>query len=296
MKETKPQKQLLLLVMLALLSVVSVLVMANESFAALDCTACHGTSGVSLRPLDTTPATQPSSYRNITTGAFKGNHSTHLGATPAASNCAICHNNSGYTSNHRDGAISMAANINASPVTSTYGTKGVFFNQTSVPVLQNCSNVNCHFEKITPAWGSDPAATNCDSCHAATPTSGSHNKHLDATHAAYTCTSCHAARTTFQHATSAGNVGRKIDLTALPAGTYSGAADKYLPSQTPAYGECSNFYCHSGGQLNNAVAGYAPQPGTASPPIWGSAGSTPALRCISASAGPPRDGTHCSSS
>jgi len=276
MKERKPQKQLLQLVMLTLLSVVSVLVMANESFAALDCTACHGTSGVSLRPLDTTPATAPSSYRNITTGAFKGNHSTHLGATPAATNCAICHNNSGYTSSHRDGGINMAANINASPATATYGSKGIFFNQTSVPTLQTCSSVNCHFETITPAWGSDPAATDCDSCHSSLPTSGSHAKHEAQYGGTASCTKCHAARPNFQHATSAGNAGRNIDLS-QQTGTYVGSNFRYLPSQTGRlFGQCSTNYCHSSGQSFN---GASATPTYKAGPVWGVNGSIACSSC-----------------
>ena len=79
MRKMKPQKQLLQLVMLALLSVVSVLVTSNESFAALQCSSCHGNNADAhdALPLDTPPGS-PASYRNITTGAVKGNHQTHL--------------------------------------------------------------------------------------------------------------------------------------------------------------------------------------------------------------------------
>jgi len=75
MRKMKPQKQLLQLVMLALLSVVSVLVTSNESFAALNCSQCHGNNRtdalLDALPLDT-PAGSPAAYRNITTGAVKG--------------------------------------------------------------------------------------------------------------------------------------------------------------------------------------------------------------------------------
>src|SRR6185369_6871793 len=123
MKERKPQKQLLQLVMLTLLSVVSVLVMANESFAALQCYSCHGNGTNDALPLDT-PAGSPVSYRNITTGAVKGNHQTHLnGLNITAANqslCARCHNNSNYTSSHLSGTITLNKSINASPAATGY--------------------------------------------------------------------------------------------------------------------------------------------------------------------------------
>src|SRR5512139_3292356 len=140
MRKMKPQKQLLQLVMLALLSVVSVLVTSNESFAALNCTNCHGNNaGTDARPLDTPPGS-PAAYRNITSGAVKGNHQTHLGATVDANMCARCHNNSGYTSSHRSGTITLNKAINASPAATNYAGAGMsdggtflFKNQTSVP-------------------------------------------------------------------------------------------------------------------------------------------------------------------
>ncbi|MDA8414230.1 MAG: CxxxxCH/CxxCH domain-containing protein [Desulfobacteraceae bacterium] len=253
-------------VMLSLASLVMVLAMANVSHAALQCYNCHGNNTNDMRPIDT-PAGSPSSFRNVSTGALKGNHMTHVAATPAAAACTKCHNNSGYISSHRNGGIDMAANINTSPATGVYGSKGVFFNQTSVPTLQTCSNVNCHFEAVTPTWGSNPAATNCDSCHSSVPTTLSHSAHTAQYGGTASCVKCHADHTaSFQHATSA---GRPINLSQT-GGSYNGSNNKYLPSQTGRLvGQCSTTYCHSSGQSFN---GTSATPYTYATPVWGNSG------------------------
>ncbi len=262
MEKMRPQKQLLQFVMLALLSLVAVVMTANDSFAALQCYQCHGNGTNDALPLDTPVGSAPA-YRNISTGAVKGNHQTHLnGLNITAANqnmCARCHNNSGYTSSHRNGQITLTKSINASPQTTGYtgdmtdGGSFLFKNQTTVPTLGTCSSVNCHFERVTPAWGSAPASVTCATCHDAVPTSASHNKHTAQYGGASACVRCHPNNTTFQHATSAGNVGSKIHLTGM-TGTYSGAANLYLPSQTPVYGSCSTNNCHSSGQGSTGTA------------------------------------------
>jgi len=203
------------------------------------CSDCHG-----MPPLD-------AAYRNITTGAFRGNHQTHNPAAATAANCEKCHTGaSGYTTSatgHSDGLISMATagNINGS---GAYA-KPVFFNQTSSPTPASCSSVNCHFETISPVWGSasfgQPYSSSCGSCHEALPTSNSHTKHLvqygnDLT----VCARCHTDHSSevkpFQHATSAGR-----DIT-VSSGSYAGSNFRYLPSQTGrTLGACSTASCHA---------------------------------------------------
>ena len=123
MRKMKPQKPLLQLVMLVLVSFVAVLALSSESFAALTCYQCHGNGTDDALPPDT-PVGSPASYRNITTGAVKGNHQTHLQGLNITetnqSNCARCHNNSGYTSSHRSGTITLNKAINASPAATNY--------------------------------------------------------------------------------------------------------------------------------------------------------------------------------
>src|SRR5919198_3477269 len=111
----------------------------GAAMAALTCYDCHGTRAThDNRPED-------AAFRNPSSGGFPGNHRTHApaGSSPAA--CAVCHPGStDYTPHHRDGRIRLSANINNSPLVATYS-KGVFFNQTSRPILGTCTNVNCHF-------------------------------------------------------------------------------------------------------------------------------------------------------
>ncbi len=233
--------------------------LADAAAAASTCSDCHG-----MPPID-------AAYRNITTGGFKGSHQTHQPATAAAAACAVCHTGSGaYAMDHMNGTIEMATNLNASPQAAVYS-KGVFFNQTSNPVMGTCSNVNCHFEKVTPVWSSGPLTVpaGCSSCHGLPPADGSHPSATAGSgkrHGDYygtgtaSCVKCHpdhsVAAKPFAHASSAGNRGLILRFTAAPntAGTYSKTANlnypNYLPSQTTAAnrnGSCTAMYCHSDG-------------------------------------------------
>jgi predicted CxxxxCH...CXXCH cytochrome family protein len=127
-----------------------------------------------------------------------------------------------------------------------YGFQAFTSSQVANPTLGTCATVNCHFETTTPVWGSNKALTNCDTCHNSLGVSPSHGKHVSAYGGTLACTKCHSPRTTFDHATSAGHVGRNIDIT-IP--TYVGSNFKYLPGQTGrVLGTCSTIYCHSSGQ------------------------------------------------
>lgn len=253
----------------------------GEAGTISSCSGCHG-----MPPKDDT-------FRNYSSGGFVGNHSEHLPASAVPNDCVKCHGSAvtTYTYSHRGAPTSIAgihmnSNVNTSPATGTYS-KGVFFNQTSVPALGSCSNVNCHFENTTPTWGNTPLsplsfATDCSVCHGAPPADGSHpvagskhGKYFGTNYAA--CVKCHPDHTVeakpFQHATSAGSRALVLQFTAAPntgTGSYSKSADlnypNYLPSQTAAAsrnGYCSNIYCHSNGQ--SASAPFA----NMSTPQWG---------------------------
>lgn len=231
-----------------LLSISMVILLASNSQAALDCTTCHGTAAAEAHPEDTPPGSPPT-YRNITTGAIKGNHGTHVKSSLTGVVCTRCHGAAAasYQTNHaklKNYSIQISAGVNynkgAGVVTA--------FPQTANPTLGTCSTVNCHFETITPTWGSDPLGladlTNCNLCHSSTPATNAHNKHF-ATYGATltTCSKCHSDHTIeagpFQHATSA---GRPITV----GSGYSGSNNKYLPSETGrVVGSCSTASCHS---------------------------------------------------
>ncbi|GFO60932.1 hypothetical protein GMST_32570 [Geomonas silvestris] len=242
-----------------------------------DCTFCH-----TMPPLDSATG-----KREPATGAVKGNHQSHAGATAAT--CVKCHGPALTATGHRDKLIQVQGNINNSPLGGTYSR--TFFNQTSVPPnpLGTCSNVNCHFERTTPAWGSVAYSTptDCASCHGAPPSggntgaAGSHARHDAYFSGAAQCVKCHPNRLgeakPFAHATSAVNAKIKVSLTdpaGLASGSYSGTGANFLPSQSAAqvFGSCSNNYCHSSGNLNVAAANlpalYAGSSYAA--PTWGS--------------------------
>ena len=270
-------------------TLIATLFFSSGAMAALLCNQCHGTaSPTDYRPLD-------AAYRNVSSGGFQGNHRTHMSAVAAPGSCNPCHGNGinvgTYLSSHRNGRIDMVANINNSPKTGGAAySKGTFFNQTSAPVTGNCSNVNCHFESISPAWGSAlfVSPNDCDKCHGLPPSggttgaAGSHDRHDVYYPGASNCQKCHASNTTFAHATSAGKRNLTISFAAAPnngSGVYSGPLNDYLPSQTNVFGNCANTYCHSNG--TSVSTGSIPANTTAN---WGAPGP---LGCTSCHAYPP---------
>lgn len=241
----------------------------GDADATLTCYQCHGsTSPPDVRPLD-------SSTRDPLNGGFPGNHRTHLPASASTAYCAACHPGSdSYTSDHRDGLIQLSASINDPASGAVYRNGSTSFVQTSGPNLGTCANVNCHFERETPVWGSDRLATTCNTCHDSPPTDGSHPEH-----AAFSCMKCHPNHTSFDHATSAGKRPLAVRFTAAPntGGTYSGTLTYpgYLPSRNPARnGTCQGLYCHTDGK------GEAP----AIQPVWG---ATPTGTCGGCHGAPP---------
>ena len=247
---------------------------AGSAQAGLECDACH-----TMPPLDS-----PAGDRQPASGAFKGNHQGHSSGTAAS--CVPCHGEavSSYSADHSVRFAGPAGKpvIRLVPSLNNYSighslasySRGTFFNQTSVPPnpLGTCSNVNCHFEKTTPAWGisafSLPA--DCDKCHGAPPSAidpGSHAKHNLYYPGALNCQKCHSNNTTFQHATSAGKRSLNISFAAAPnngSGAYSGLLNDYLPSQNNTFGNCTNTYCHSLGTKS-----IPPFVASLQPAIWG---------------------------
>ncbi|RII29939.1 MAG: hypothetical protein CXR30_09075 [Geobacter sp.] len=254
----------------------------QASFLNSCSTYCHG-----MPPRDGARKANP--HFNSQSSAFIGNHRNHLPATPVAGDCSICHTPVAPTDfGHQNNIIGMANSLkgySSAALRAKYD-KGVFFNQTSIPNLTNatCSNVSCHFEKKTPAWGSAPYATpaDCNACHgappsgAATGTAGSHARHDAYFPGTANCQKCHPGYTVFSHASSAGRPLRVQGYLRNPqnnletGATYSGTGTNYLPSKSGAqtFGSCNNLYCHSNSGPNNTARAYAS-------PTWGSG----ALNC-----------------
>ncbi len=235
--------------------------LTNEAHADLTCHGCHGTNSTrDIRPED-------SSYRNPSSGGVRGNHRTHVGEAATAASCAKCHpGSSGYTSSHRDGLIKIAANINLSPQHAVYKGSTSAFPQTAVPSPGSCTDVNCHFGRSTPQWGSAPLSAagdktstgDCTLCHHAPPSNGKH----EGKHRQYygegtvVCSKCHPDHhiepRPFSHATSAGKRPLAVQFTTSPnsGGNYIGGSvnyPDYLSSLSPRNGTCTN-YCHSDGR------------------------------------------------
>ncbi|HBG06429.1 MAG: hypothetical protein A2075_00465 [Geobacteraceae bacterium GWC2_58_44] len=239
----------------------------------LGCDDCH-----TMPPLDT-----PDGSRDPANGAFKGNHKGH--STETAASCVPCHGAAvlDYAAGHRTPDIKVQGNLNNSPLPASYDRTPV--NQSPAPPvpLGRCSNVNCHFESQTPAWGetSYAAPADCGSCHGLAPNDGSHPSASGAgkKHGDYygtgtdSCAKCHPDHKNeelpFAHANSAGLRPLLLRFDAAPnsGGSYSKpenlAYPSYLPSQTAAAsrnGDCSDMYCHS-----NGLAGGAPLQAA----VWG---------------------------
>src|SRR6185369_10436045 len=166
-----------LIVMFLILQTANFSILTQTAEATLACYNCHGTNSThDIRPED-------AASRSPSTGGFPGNHRTHMGETAAAASCAKCHpGSSDYTSSHRDGWIKLGANINQSLQNAVYKGSTSAFPQSTAPNHGNCTNVNCHFGKITPQWGSPPlsnagnltATGDCTICHNAPPSDGKH--------------------------------------------------------------------------------------------------------------------------
>lgn len=207
-------------------------------------TYCHGTT---IRD----GARKGNPHFNSQSSAFLGNHRNHLPAVPTAASCDICHTpTTPVNYGHQNNIVNMANSLkgySSAALRAKYD-KGVFFNQTSIPNLTNarCSNVNCHFEKQTPIWGTSASGTTCETCHGAliAPLTLAHPKHIAALgNTIAACTSCHTNYTgtaAYTHATSA---GRPIKVT---VGSYAGSNNRYLPSQASGRvtGTCSTLTCH----------------------------------------------------
>lgn len=147
--------------------------------------------------------------------------------------------------------IGLSSNIKNSPQAATYKNSTTPFPQTPTPSLGACTNVNCHFEKETPVWGSAGLTleTGCGTCHDTPPADGNHptasgpgKKHGDYYGAGSgSCGICHVSHfadaNPFSHATS---VGRNLILSFNGAPNSGGDYGKpqnlsypnYLPSRT----------------------------------------------------------------
>lgn len=252
-------KRSIVIKLLPVIIVFSTLCFSDIAEAALKCYRCHGTnSSEDIRPED-------QSYRNTSSGGFRGNHRQHMNLVATPANCAKCHPGSAnYSSAHRDGNVRLSAYINNSPQSTAYNNRTTAWPQTAVPALSSCNNVNCHFENQSPIWGSSPTGTSCSTCHMTPPSSGTHGKKHGEYFGNYTtsCSKCHPNHlreaSIFSHATAAGKRSLSVGFTTSPnsGGTYAGGTESYPDYLNPLRaknGVCAEIYCHSDGRGGAAV-------------------------------------------
>ena len=245
---------------------------AHAASVLNSCGYCHG-----MPPRDGVRKANP--HFGSQSSAMSGNHRSHLPTTAVAADCNVCHTAVSATGfGHQNNVINMANSLkgySSATLRAKYD-KGVFVNMTSIPNLTTatCSNVSCHFEKKTPAWGGAAynPASDCGVCHGAPPTgttaatagglAGSHARHNVYYPGTANCQKCHPSHTTFSHATSAGRplkvsgYLRNPSNTLEPSATYTGTGANYLPSKSASqvFGSCSASYCHSAGQSATGTA------------------------------------------
>lgn len=204
---------------------------------------CHS-SGQSANGLSSTPVyvsvtwggTAACGSCHATTAMSTGSHPKHMTTgIKNSTNCGNCHANAtatlyNYTS-HINGKIDVTSGLG-------YSASGAPGNGYS-----NCTNaVSCHNDgtgtvAATPVWGTATSA--CTACHALTPTTGSHTKHLSglsviSRNAA--CSDCHTGYTQ-------GNTAAANHLN----GTIEVNVGGYTSPKTPgsAVSSCSITSCHS---------------------------------------------------
>ena len=240
------------------------------------CNDCHG-----MPPKDGTRAGNPAFQADVS--ATLGSHQKHLSVNPVIANhCVVCHGGTAITAtDHQNDVINMAASISSG----TYG-KGVFFNQTSIPLLNStatCSSVSCHADPYsagsitTPIWGT--AAANCSACHttaigATGPATGSHSSTVGH---AVVCTTCHNSGTSATTMPSTGHIDTTITVVNVgyPANVVKHAAGS-------GYSTCSTASCH----LN--VYGS----GSVVTPVWGVSAGCSACHSVTIDATGPATGSH----
>ena len=236
---------------------------------AIDCTTCH--------------ASPPSAASALSTQNSGRSHDKHYSNSAAwgspfgTSFCVVCHTDGGTKA---DGTPNWAAPItqtfqHATSVTwrpihidtgINYTGNGLNFlpSQSASRTLGTCNNTYCHSNGVqgaanvkvaSPAWGT---LSDCTKCHAATPTTNSHNKHVTVYGSAYYCQYCHNATTNTTSNSTITDItkhtNQNIDI------AFGGIAGS--GTWTPGTKTCSATYCHGTGA-----------------PVWGNAATAACGTC-----------------
>ena len=240
-------------------------------FAATCSTQCHNTYG-------TTAVTTPS-WGLISTCAtchaaapVTGDHTKHFAATALSGNlCGTCH--TGATAGVTGGNSHGDSNIDvAQGYTTNNATKHAAGTYTGT-CTTTCHNAYSAATGVaTPVWGT---AATCNSCHAGTPVTGDHTKHLAATGlGGNLCASCHTGATAGVTGGAANHGDGNIDVAGTLVGSYPANVAKHASGS--GYSTCTTT-CHNAYSTSVAIA----------TPVWGTAAT-----CDSCHAGTPVTGDH----
>ena len=232
---------------------------AAGTYSGTCSTTCHSVTNAAV----TTPAWGATSTCATCHDAVPvtGTHTKHLALSGVS--CGQCHTGAAAGSNgggatHGNGAIDVANSYSASPVAK----------HAAGSYTGTCST-SCHSATstavTTPVWGT---ASDCTSCHDASPTSGSHSFHLSALGPNLGCSSCHTGA---QLGISAG--ASHYNGTIEVANSYT--ASPVAKHAAGAYTGTCTTTCHS------------PTTATSSSPVWGDSAS-----CGTCHAVPPVTGSH----
>jgi predicted CxxxxCH...CXXCH cytochrome family protein len=216
---------------------------AGPSGTLTDCGSCH----------DYPPA--DSATRGTPEGAVVGDHQVHLSYT-----CNFCHEvpptEDSTSFAHRDGIIKMKFNTIGDAGIGDNGNysreTGSGFAQSNNPTTGTCSNVECHYNNVTPQWG--VGTTDCASCHGAPPNSNAHFAHYTAKGwtnpdtAGANCATCHPGDHDGIVEVNAG-LAYAANSCSTPGGL--GCHNDYpTPDWTAGGAVCTD--CHSAGGANAA--------------------------------------------
>ncbi|RJR16408.1 MAG: CxxxxCH/CxxCH domain-containing protein [Nitrospiraceae bacterium] len=194
-------------------------------------------------------------------GLNSGSHAEHLGGS-GVSGCGDCHAGAADDASSYNSSNHVNASINVDNAYTAGGAPGNGYG--------TCSTASCHDDGtgnlvVTPVWGTDVAS--CTACHAAVPSTGSHQKHVVTTsYKKADCDSCHdgaeeSLMPPEQH------LDGNIDVYDSASGDLGYPENK---SPGTAYAACSTAYCHSTGQ--STASGNSSTPAYSTVTWGGSAG------------------------
>jgi predicted CxxxxCH...CXXCH cytochrome family protein len=240
---------------------------ANAKCSTASCHADPYSAGTVATPVWGTSAGCAACHTGV--GAFNGtgsapatgSHNKHMVLAGVA--CNQCHdgaaanNSGGSTETHAKGTVNVSQSYTASPVTKH--APGTY--------TGTCST-SCHSASttpgVTPVWN---VAATCASCHAATPATGTHSKHLAL--AGVSCGECHSGASTTSGGASHYSGTIEVSNSYLASPVAKHATDVFAANAT-----CSTV-CHSATTTANST------------PKWGSAAS-----CASCHEATPTTGKH----